>query len=113
MATLAQPTHTHDLSLHNTTANWRRALMTFFDKADFYRFGWSATAALIQGCLLTPALILALSINHGPDWHFLAGYICFLGVLITILSAMPVRYILSAFSISLFIHLCLIAYNVF
>lgn len=112
MATLAQPTRPHTVSLSNATTTWRQSLITFLDKADFYRFGWSATAGLMQGCLLTPALILALSINHGPDWHFFLGYVCFLGVLIPILAALPVRYILGAFSLSFLIHLSLIVYNV-
>jgi hypothetical protein len=114
MATLthSQPLATSATPTSQATA-WRTQLTAFLEKANFYRFGWCAAVALIQGCLLTPILILALSINSGPAWHFLGGYVCFLGVLIPILSAMPVRYVLAGFGLSLFVHLSLIVWNVF
>jgi hypothetical protein len=93
-------------------AQWRTSLTRYGQQANFYRFGWAATAALVQGCILSPALILALSINGGPVWHFLVGYVCFLGVLIPILAALPMRYLAAGFGLSLLIHLALILWNV-
>ncbi|MEZ0611566.1 hypothetical protein ACAW74_23850 [Fibrella sp. WM1] len=87
------------------------ALDAFLEKADFNRFGWSATAALVQGCLLTPTLLLLISSTGAPDWHFLVAFLSFLGVLIPILSALPVRYVFGGFAISFLIHVVLIAYN--
>lgn len=87
------------------------AFDAFLEKADFNRFGWSATAALVQGCLLTPTLLLIISTTGAPDWHFLVAFLSFLGVLIPILSALPVRYVFGGFAVSFLIHLALIAYN--
>lgn len=83
----------------------------FIEKADFYRFGWSAAVALIQGCLLTPALLLSTFVYGGPDGYVLAAFLCFLGVLIPILSALPIRYVFGGFAISFVVHVLLIATN--
>lgn len=81
-------------------------------QAEFNRIGWAATFVTIQGCLLTPALLLTMFYFGGSDWQLLAGNLSFLLVLVPILSAMPVNYLFPAFGISLLLHLVLILTNV-
>ena len=93
----------------NTQSNtWLMAYENYVAKAEFNRIGWAATAVAIQGCILSPTLLLIMSYFGGGDWQFLASMICFLLVLVPILSAMPVKYIFPAFAISLTLHLLII-----
>ncbi|GAB4049974.1 hypothetical protein [Spirosoma litoris] len=103
MATLAHSTDTY-----TTTANdgW---YANFINKAEFTRFGWAASALAIQGCVLSPTLLLVMAYFGGGDWQFLVGMLCFLLVLVPILSAMPVKYIFPAFATSVLIHILMIA----
>lgn len=109
MATLIQ---TSTYSTTNTSSNWLTAYQNFADKADFNRIGWAATAVAIQGCILSPALLLAMFNFGGGDWQFLVGMLSFMFVLIPVLSAMPAKYILSAFAISVVIHLLIILVDI-
>lgn len=100
---------------HSTTAytnapatNWLTTYNKFVAKAEFNRFGWAATALAIQGCLLSPTLLLIMAYFGGGDWQFLASMLCFLLVLVPILSAMSVKYIFPAFATSFLIHLAII-----
>ncbi|MCK8491324.1 hypothetical protein M0L20_05635 [Spirosoma sp. RP8] len=109
MATL---THSSPAYTTNSYSRWRSAYTNFVNKAEFNRFGWAATAAIIQGCLLSPVLLLTLFYYGGSDWQFLASNLSFLMVLIPILSAMHVKYIFPTFGISFILHVTLILYNV-
>ncbi|GAB4028505.1 hypothetical protein [Spirosoma koreense] len=104
MATL-----THSTVYTNAPAtNWLTAYKNFVAKAEFNRFGWAVTALAIQGCLLSPTVLLLMAYLHGGDWQFLTSMLCFLLVLIPILSAMSVKYIFPAFATSFVIHLAMI-----
>ena len=105
MATLAHPTTDYT----NTSSNsWLSSYNDYVAKAEFNRFGWAVTALAIQGCILSPALLLIMSYFGGGDWQFLVSMFCFLGVIVPILSAMPVKYIFPSFAISLVLHLLVI-----
>lgn len=108
MATLSQTSaHTFETS----TSNWLTSYKNFVAKSEFTRIGWAATFVTIQGCILTPALLLTMFYLGGSDWQLLIGNLSFLLVLVPILSAMPLKYIFPAFGISTVIHLVLIASN--
>ncbi len=110
MATLSQSTH----SFGNSTSfaqSWLNSYTEFLDKAEFNRFGWAASALMIQGCLLTPVLLLTMFQYGGADWQLLVSNLCFLLVLVPVLSALPVKYIFPAFGFSALVHLALIAVN--
>ena len=83
----------------------------FIEKAEFTRTGWAATAMMIQGCVLSPALLISMSYLHGGDWQFLASMLGFLTVLVPILGALPVRVIIPCFLISLALHIAIILSN--
>ncbi|GAB3799582.1 hypothetical protein GCM10028819_23220 [Spirosoma humi] len=108
MATLTQS------STYTTTpsSGWLTAYQNFTTKAEFNRIGWAATAVAIQGCVLAPALLLAMFNFGGGDWQFLVGMLSFMLVLVPVLSAMPVKYILSTFAISVVIHVLIILVDV-
>lgn len=108
MATLAHPI-APSFSIKN---NWLSTYTTFINKAEFVRVGWAATALTIQGCVLTPALLMSMFYLGGGDWQFLVANLCFLIVLIPILAAMPVKYIMPAFVFSSVVHLAIIALNI-
>ncbi|GAB3993459.1 hypothetical protein GCM10028807_28720 [Spirosoma daeguense] len=104
MATLAQSTATY-----TTESNWLTRYKNYVEKAEFNRYGWAATAVAIQGCILSPALLLIMAEFGGGDWQFLTSMLCFLLVLVPVLSALPVKYIFPTFTISLIIHILMIA----
>jgi hypothetical protein len=111
MATLTQVTTVHSQS-HSLTTNWLDAYQLFIANAQFCRVGWAATALIIQGCLLSPTLLLTMFTFGGGDWQLLTSNLCFLLVLILFCSAMNVKYILPAFVFSFFVHLAIILMNV-
>lgn len=104
MATLTQPTR----YTTSSTGNWLAAYKQFADDAEFNRTGWAATALAIQGCLFSPTLLLIMAIYGGGDWQFLTSMLCFLLVLVTILAALPAKYIFPAFATSFVIHATMI-----
>lgn len=108
MATL---THTATSAPASTT-NWLATFDAFARKAEFTRIGWAATALMIQGCILTPALLLTMFYFGGADWQLLTANLCFLLVLVPILGAQPVKYIFGAFGISFLVHISLILLNI-
>ncbi|GAB3883292.1 hypothetical protein [Spirosoma agri] len=105
MATLA-----HSTTDYTTTpaTNWLTAYNNYVAKAEFNRIGWAATAVAIQGCILSPTLLLVMAYHGGGDWQFLASMMGFLLVLVPILSALPVKYIFPTFAASLVLHLLII-----
>ena len=109
MATLAQSTTSYSSAPANT---WLTAYTNYVTKAEFNRIGWAATAIAIQGCLLSPTLLLVMSYFGGGDWQFLASMLCFLLVLVPILAAMPVKYIFPTFITSLVLHLLIILIDI-
>ncbi|MBO0949440.1 hypothetical protein [Fibrella forsythiae] len=109
MATLSQSAQSYTTS---TEQNWVTRYNAFVEQAEFNRFGWAATTMMIQGCLLTPILLLTLFQFGGGDWQVLVSFLSFLLVLVPVLSALPVKYILPAFTFSALLHLTLIAMNV-
>ncbi|MFD2934565.1 hypothetical protein [Spirosoma flavum] len=105
--------------IHSTPAytssvldNWLFLYKNYVANAEFNRIGWAATAIAIQGCILSPVLLLTMAFFGGGDWQFMASMICFLSVLIPILSALPVKYIFSSFAISVLVHVAIILINV-
>lgn len=108
MATLAQPTTAYT---NASETNWLSAYNNYVSKAEFNRFGWAVTALAIQGCLLSPTVLLLMAYFRGGDWQFLTSMLCFLLVLIPILAAMPVKYIFPAFATSFLIHLTMVLIN--
>ncbi|GAB2514618.1 hypothetical protein [Spirosoma aerophilum] len=106
MATLAHSTSDYTNASAGSSLS---AYNNYVAKAEFNRFGWATTALAIQGCILSPALLLIMSYFGGGDWQFLISMFCFLGVLVPILSAMPVKIIFPAFATSLVLHVLMIA----
>ena len=105
MATLAHSTTDYT---NATTNSWLATYKNYIAKAEFNRIGWAITAMALQGCILSPGLLLVMSYFGGGDWQFLVSMLCFLAVLVPILSAMPVKYIFPAFATSLVLHLLMI-----
>ncbi|WP_234735855.1 hypothetical protein [Tellurirhabdus bombi] len=108
MATLS-----HSTTLYSEPTNWLARYNQFVEDAEFNRVGWSVSALMMQGCILSPILLLTMAYMGGGDWQFLASMFCFLLVLIPILSAQKVKYIFGGFYISFLVHLLVIAGNVF
>ena len=110
MATLASVTTAHSQT-YSLTTDWVNSYQLFIANAQFYRIGWAGTALILQGCILSPALLLTMFTFGGGDWQLLVSNFCFLLVLILFCSAMSVKYILPAFVFSLIVHLVLILVN--
>lgn len=89
--------------------NWLTNYKTYVTKSEFNRIGWAATVIAIQGCILSPALLLVMSYYGGGDWQFLVSMLSFLLVLMPVLAAQPVKYIFPAFAISFVLHLLMMA----
>ncbi len=107
----AMITQTTTSYAHETETGFMAKYHTFIEKAEFTRTGWAATAMMIQGCILSPALLLSMSYLGGGDWQFLASMLGFLTVLVPILGALPVKYIVPAFGFSLTLHVLIILSN--
>ncbi|WP_338874665.1 hypothetical protein WBJ53_03505 [Spirosoma sp. SC4-14] len=109
MATLTHQTTAYTDS-HST--GWLSVYKNFVEKAEFNRIGWAITALAIQGCILSPVLLLTMEYFRGGDWQFLVSMFGFLSILVPVLSAMPVKYIFPAFALSAVIHLLIILINI-
>lgn len=109
MATLSHSAQSYTSS---STSGWSTQYTAFVEKAEFNRFGWAATAMMIQGCLLTPVLLLTLFTYGGGDWQVLVSFLSFLLVLVPVLSALPVKYIAPGFFFSALLHITIILMNV-
>jgi len=83
----------------------------FVEDSEFNRTGWTATALMIQGCILSPSLLLSMFYLGGGDWQFLTGMLCFLLVIVPILGAQKMKYIFGGFFLSLAIHVAIIGAN--
>lgn len=105
MATLAHSTVDYS---NTNTKTLLSSYKQYVAKAEFNRIGWAATAVAIQGCILSPTLLLIMAYYGGGDWQFLVSMLCFLLVLVPILAAMPVKYIFPTFATSVVIHLLII-----
>lgn len=109
MATISQSASFTTLS---AAPSWLAGYRHFVENAEFFRFGWAATALMIQGCLLTPAYLFVMYLFGGADWQFFTASLCFLLVLIPILSAAPVKYLFPAFGLSVLIQLSIIVLDI-
>ncbi|GAB3012622.1 hypothetical protein GCM10027185_03670 [Spirosoma pulveris] len=109
MATLSHSTTSYTSS---TETNWLSLYNSYVQKAEFNRIGWAITAMAIQGCILSPVLLLTMAYFGGGDWQFLVSMFGFLAILVPVLSAMPVKYIFPAFALSTFVHIAIILMNV-
>jgi hypothetical protein len=108
MATLAHSTPSYTSA---PASEWLTAYTNYVTKAEFNRIGWAATAIAIQGCILSPVLLLLMSYYGGGDWQFLVSILSFLLVLVPILAAMPVKYIFPTFATSLILHIIMVVIN--
>ncbi|WP_461115335.1 hypothetical protein [Spirosoma jeollabukense] len=105
MATLTHATTDYSST---SSSHWLTTYKNYVDKAEFNRIGWAATAVALQGCILSPVLLLVMFNTGGGDWQFLMSMLCFLLVLVPVLSALPVKYIFPAFVTSLILHVLVI-----
>ncbi|GAA4461646.1 hypothetical protein GCM10023189_37380 [Nibrella saemangeumensis] len=110
MATLSHSTSVYTSS---EKASVSTLFNDFANKAEFNRIGWAATAIAVQGCVFSPALLLSMAYQGGGDWQFLVGILSFLMVLVPVLSALHVKHIFRAFTLSAIVHLAIILFNVF
>lgn len=108
MATLAQTTQT----LNPSVPAWTLFSPEFMAKAEFNRFGWAATVLMIQGCILTPALLFSMYLFNGGDWQFLIANLTFLLVLVPILSAMPAKVLFRCAGLSYLVQVLIIVVNI-
>ncbi|GAA4413797.1 hypothetical protein GCM10023187_42510 [Nibrella viscosa] len=97
---------------HSQKANWPAQYADYVAKAEFNRIGWAASALAVQGCILSPALLLTMAYFGGGDWQFLVSMLGFLVVLVPVLAALPVRFIFRMFTLSALAHLIIILINV-
>jgi len=109
MATLS---HATTATSSSSAPTWLASYQHFVASNEFYRVGWAAAALIIQGCILSPALLLTMFYFGGGDWQLLVSNLSFLLVLVPILSAMPVKYILPTFAFSFVLHVAIILINV-
>lgn len=109
MATLS---HSSTSYTRSSETNWLNLYTDFLNKAEFNRIGWALTAMAVQGCVLSPVLLLTMAYFGGGDWQFLASMFGFLAILVPVLSAMPVKVIFPAFLASTVVHLAIILMNV-
>ncbi|QJD79869.1 hypothetical protein [Spirosoma rhododendri] len=108
MATLS-----HTSAYTSTPTNkWLARYQKFVTDGEFNRTGWAATALAVQGCILSPTLLLTMAYLGGGDWQFLTGMLCFLLVLIPILAAMPLKTLVPAFVLSFVIQAAIILLNI-
>jgi len=107
MATLA-----HATTDYTPTTNWLASYNDYVAKAEFNRIGWAATAVALQGCILSPVLLLVMFYFGGGDWQFLASMLCFLSVMVPVLSALPVKYIFPTFAFSFVVHIAIILLDI-
>lgn len=107
-------TLTHHTSAYTDShsTGWLSTYKNFVEKAEFNRIGWAITALAIQGCILSPVLLLTMEYFHGGDWQFLVSMFGFLSILVPVLSAMPVKYIFPTFALSAVVHVAIILINI-
>jgi hypothetical protein len=90
-----------------TPSLWTRFIQWSNDQEQ-YRFGWTAGVLAGHGCIITPITLFAIILSGSNLVFFIAAIIAMMASLVTNLAAMPTKYTIPTFFISIVIDLIII-----
>jgi hypothetical protein len=109
MATITHPT----ISTTYTEKVFNPSLLTRFmqwaEGQEKYRFGWVAGILAGHGCIITPITLFAIILSGSNLVFFIAAIVAMMASLVTNLAALPTKYTIPAFFISILVDLAIIA----
>lgn len=73
------------------------------------RFGWTAGILAAHGCIFTPITLFAIILSGSNLIFFMAAIVAMMASLVTNLAAMPTKYTIPTFFLSVVIDLAIIA----
>jgi hypothetical protein len=73
------------------------------------RFGWTAGILAAHGCIITPLTLFAIILSGSSLVFFMAAIVAMMASLVTNLAAMPTKYTIPTFFISIVIDLAIVA----
>ena len=73
------------------------------------RFGWTAGILAGHGCIVTPITLFAIILSGSNLIFFMAAIVAMMASLVTNLAAMPTKYTIPTFFLSIVIDLAIIA----
>jgi hypothetical protein len=85
--------------------------LPFLDRQESNRTFWNLLAIMVQANILAPFTLFSMNYFHGGDWEVAVCVACFFGVLIPVLSALPVKFGIVTFFFSVIVHLLIITIN--
>ena len=74
-----------------------------------YRFGWVAGILAGHGCILTPITLFAIILSGSNLAFFITAIVAMMASLVTNLAALPTKYTIPTFFITILIDLIIIA----
>jgi hypothetical protein len=108
MATITHPTiattYTEKVekqTLLNRFINWS-------EDQEQYRFGWVAGILAGHGCIITPITLFAIILSGSNLVFFIAAIIAMMASLVTNLAALPTKYTIPTFVLSIVIDLIIV-----
>ena len=83
--------------------------MQWAEGQEQYRFGWVAGILAGHGCIITPLTLFAIILSGSNIVFFIAAIVAMMTSLVTNLAALPTKYTIPAFFISILVDLAIIA----
>ena len=109
MATLTHPTISTTYTEKVSNPSLLKRFMQWAEDQEKYRFGWVAGILAGHGCIITPLTLFAIILSGSNIVFFIAAIVAMMTSLVTNLAALPTKYTIPAFFISILVDLAIIA----
>lgn len=108
MSTIINQPITSAYAEKKTKASLFKKFITWADGQEKNRLGWLAGALVSHGCILTPITMFAIVLGGNNIIFWFAAIIGMMTVLVTNLAAMPTKYTIPAFLLSVLLDIVII-----
>ena len=109
METITNPTIATAYSKRVAKSSLWARFIQWSEDQEQYRFGWAAGILAGHGCIVTPITLFAIILSGSNIALFIAAIVAMMASLVTNLAAMPTKYTIPTFFISIVIDLTIIA----
>jgi hypothetical protein len=109
MATITHPTITSSFTENVSNPSLLKRFMLWAEGQEKYRFGWVAGILAGHGCIITPITLFAIILSGSNLVFFMAAIVAMMASLVTNLAALPTKYTIPTFIVSIVIDLIIIA----
>ena len=108
MATITHPTIATTYTEKVVKPSLSNRFIKWAEDQEQYRFGWVAGILAGHGCIVTPITLFAIILSGSNLVFFMAAIIAMMASLVTNLAALPTKYTIPTFFLSIVIDLVII-----